>query len=58
LIILRYTVHVTFFDRPTERYYITFSDIDFYLVTACNAMHGIAVAILSVCPAVCQTRVL
>ena len=34
----------------------------FYRATACNATHGIAVAILSVCPSVClsvrQMRVL
>ena len=29
-----------------------------YRATACNATHGIAVAILSVCPSVCRTRVL
>ena len=27
----------------------------FYRATACNAMHGIAVAILSVCPSVCPS---
>ena len=36
--------------------------INFYRATACNATHGIAVAILSVCPSVCpsvrQMRVL
>ena len=31
---------------------------DFYRATACNATHGIAVAILSVCPSVRQMRVL
>ena len=28
------------------------NDIDFYRATSCNATHGIAVAILSVCPSV------
>ena len=30
----------------------------FYRATACNAAHGIAIAILSVRPSVCQMRVL
>jgi len=31
--------------------YVTF--LCFYRATACDAMHGIAVAILSICPFVC-----
>jgi len=32
--------------------------LDFYSATACNATHGIAIAILSICPSVCHMRVL
>ena len=42
--------------------YLIHDELLYYRATACNATHGIAVAILSVCPSVrlsvCQTRVL
>ena len=46
-------------ERKVRHNYVMHTEgTSFYRATACNATHGIAVAILSVHPSVRQTRVL
>ena len=48
-------VRVLFDFRPQSPYELRLHKVHIYRATACNATHGIAVAILSVCLSVCPS---